>query len=145
MKRLVSLIMDIEAAAENGSKVRKVIESFYSDFNRHDWKHAEDYTTEDWNHINPGGGWTRGRVSVLKELQEVHSTFLKGVSDVVEEMNVRFATSEVSIVTVTSRMSTFTTPDGVKHENKRFIRTFVVVNQQGQWRLIQDQNTIITF
>jgi uncharacterized protein (TIGR02246 family) len=143
----VNVIMVFEGTAENGSKekeVRKVIESFYSDFNRHDWKHARHYTTEDWNHINPGGGWTRGREAVLKDLHEVHSTFLKGVSDVVEEMNMRFATPEVAIVTVTSRMSMFTTPDGVKHENERHIRTFVVVDQHGRWRLIQDQNTNIT-
>jgi uncharacterized protein (TIGR02246 family) len=151
MKRLLcalaSMLIVTEALAEAGNKeqeVRSVVELFYSDFNRHDWKHAADYTTEDWNHINPAGGWTRGREAVLKELQEVHRTFLKGVSDVVEEMNVRFATPEVAIVTATSRMSTFTTPDGVKHENERHIRTFVVVNRSGRWLIMQDQNTNIS-
>jgi hypothetical protein len=67
---------------------------------------------EDWNHINPFGGRTRGRDAVLKELKEVHSTFLKGVTDTIEEMDVRFATPEVAVVTVTSRTSTFTSQMG---------------------------------
>ena len=61
-------------------EVRQAVQSFHAAFNQHDFRSAEEYTTEDWNHINPFGGWTRGRDAVLKELREVHSTFLKGVS-----------------------------------------------------------------
>jgi hypothetical protein len=51
---------------------------------------------------------------VLKELKEVHSTFLKGVADTPEEIWVRFATSDVAVVTAPSRVSAYTTPDGVQ-------------------------------
>jgi hypothetical protein len=40
-------------------------------------------------------------------------------------------------------MNTFVTPDGVKHENERHIRTFVVVKQGSRWLVMQDQNTAI--
>jgi uncharacterized protein (TIGR02246 family) len=73
----------------------------------------------------------------------VHSTFLKGVSDTVEDMSVRFAAPDVAVVTVTSRMSTFTTPDRVRHENERHIRTFVVVKRSDRWLIMLDQNTVI--
>jgi ketosteroid isomerase-like protein len=76
-------------------RVREVVQSFYDAFNSRGWTHAADYTTDDWNHINPGGGWTRGRTAVLKELKEVDSTFLRGVSDRIEEMTVRFASADV--------------------------------------------------
>ena len=124
-------------------EVRQAVQSFHAAFNQHDFKNAEEYTTEDWNHINPLGGWTRGRDAILKELKEVHSTFLKGVSSTVEDLSVRFASRDVAVVTVTSRSSTFTTPDGVKHENERSIRTFVVVKRSGRWLIMQDQNTFI--
>jgi uncharacterized protein (TIGR02246 family) len=124
-------------------QVRQAVQSFYDAFNSHGFERAAEYTTEDWNHINPFGGRTRGRDAVLKELKEVHATFLKGVSDTVEEMDVRFATPDVAVVSVTSRMSTFTTPDGVKRENERHIRTFVVVKRSGRWLIMQDQNTLI--
>lgn len=132
------------AQTTSGEKqVRQAVQSFYAAFNAHGFVRAAEYTTEDWNHINPFGGRTRGRMAVLKELNEVHSTFLKGVSDTIEEMDVRFATPDVAVVTVTSRMSTYTTPDGAKHENERHIRTFAVVRRSGRWLIMQDQNTII--
>lgn len=124
-------------------EVRQTVQSFHVAFNQHDFKSAEEYTTEDWNHINPLGGWTRGRDAVLKEIKEVHSTFLKGVSATVEDSSVRFASRDVAVVTVINRSSTFTTPDGVKHENERSIRTFVVVKRSGRWLIMQDQNTFI--
>lgn len=127
--------------SSNETRVRKAVEAFYAAFSSDDFGRAAEYTTEDWNHINPLGGWTRGRQAVLKELEEVHSTFLKGVSDTPEEMSVPFATPEVAVVTVPSRTSAFTTPDGVKHENQRQIRTFVVVKRGGRWLIMQDQNT----
>lgn len=142
---LINLIFIVGMLAQTPGEekqVRLAVQSFYAAFNSHDFKRAEDFTTEDWNHINPVGGWTRGREAVLKELKEVHSSFLRGVSDTVEEMVVRFATPEVAIVTVPSKLSTYTTPDGVKHENERQIRTFVVVKRGSRWLIMQDQNTV---
>jgi hypothetical protein len=80
---------------------------------------APDFTTEDWNHINPLGGRTRGRVPTVAQVKQVHSTFLKGVSETIEQLDVRFATPEVAVATVTSHASTFTTPDGVRRENQQ--------------------------
>jgi len=135
---------DALAQTSNEEKqVRQAVQSFYDDFNSHNFGRVAEYTTEDWNHINPFGGLTVGRETVLKELKEVHSTFLKGVSSTIEDMSVRFATPDAAIVTVTNRMDTYTTPDGVKHENERQIKTFVVVKRNGKWLIMQDQNTLI--
>ena len=120
------------------------VKSFYAAFNSHDFSDARNYTAEDWVHINPFGGSTHGREATLKDLHEVHSTFLKGVTDKIDELTVRLVATDVAIVTVTSHMSTFTTPNGVKHDNQRNIRTFVVVKQNGLWLIAQDQNTRIT-
>jgi len=123
-------------------QVLKTVQAFYAAFSSHDFGRAAEFTTEDWNHINPTGGWTRGRVAVLEELREVHATFLRGVSDTPEEMSVRFATPDVAVVTVPSMMSSFTTPDGVTHEDEKQIRTFVLVKRSGRWLIMQDQNTV---
>ena len=91
MVTLVSLALMKHALAQTASeenRVREVVQSFYADFNSHGWMHAANYTTEDWVHINPLGGWTRGRDAVLKELEHVHSTFLKGVSDTIQDLAV---------------------------------------------------------
>ena len=129
-------------SAARETPVRQAVEAFYAAFD-HGFEGAIEFATDDWNHINPYGGWARGRENVLKEVREVHSTFLKGVTDTVEDMSLRFATRDVAVVTVTSVMSTFVTPDGIKHKNERHIRTFVVVKRGGRWLVMQDHNTAI--
>jgi uncharacterized protein (TIGR02246 family) len=129
-------------SAGGETPVRKAVEAFYAAFD-HGFDGAIEFATEDWNHINPYGGWARGRENVLKEVRDVHKTFLRGVSDTIEDMSLRFATRDVAVVTVTSVMSTFVTPDGVKHDKERHIRTFVVVKRDGRWLVMQDQNTTI--
>jgi uncharacterized protein (TIGR02246 family) len=126
-----------EKSAEK--QARQAVQSFYNTFNAHDWDRATEFTTKDWTHLDLGGGWTRGREAVLKQLKQVHATFLKGVTVTPEEMEVRFATPEVAVVTVPSKVrGTFTTPDGLTHENERQIRTFVVVKRGSRWLIMQD-------
>lgn len=121
--------------------VRKSVEAFYDAYNAHEFEKLAEFTTEDWTHITPSGMVRRGRSEVLAALKQVHSTFLKGVTDTPEEISVRFATADVAIVTVRSRTTTFTTPDGVTHENEGRIRTFVIVKRANWWLIMQDQNT----
>jgi len=125
------------------AEARKAVQSFYDAFNKHEFENVQNFTTEDWTHINPFGGQTNGREAVLKELKEVHESFLKGVSTTIEDLSVRMATPETAIVTVKNLMGTYTTPDGLKHENERQIKTFVVVKRGGKWLIMQDQNTLI--
>ncbi len=124
------------------TSVREAVEAFYAAFDN-GFVDECNFSTADWNHINPFGGWTRGRESVLNEVREVHQTFLKDVTDRVEEMSIRFAARDAAVVTVISVMSMFITPDEVRHETERHIRTFVVAKQGSRWLVMQDQNTTI--
>lgn len=126
----------------SASEVRRTVQRFYNAFNAHAFGRAPEFTTEDWVHINPYGGVTHGRAAVLAELRQVHETFLKGVTDTPESMDVRFAAPDVAIATVPGHVTTYVTPDSVRHENQRQIRTFVLVRRDGLWRVMQDQNTI---
>jgi uncharacterized protein (TIGR02246 family) len=123
--------------------VRKVIIAFQDDFSDGSFKNAAAYSTIDWEHINPGGGIDKGRDSVLKTVRAVHQTFLKGVTMQVESMAIRFLTPDVAIADVVHKLGNFTTPDGIKHENERQIKTYVVVNRKGKWLLAHDHNTVI--
>jgi len=138
-----SLVREAPAQAAAEQEVREAVRAFYGAFNSHDFARAAEFTTSDWAHINPFGGWTRGRDSVLAELREVHSSFLKGVTDTPDTVVVRLTGSTSAVVTVPSRLSTYVTSDGSRHEHERQIRTFVLVRQAARWRITQDQNTII--
>jgi uncharacterized protein (TIGR02246 family) len=133
---LVALGDDRQAA------VRTTIQAFYKAFDD-GFIGPADYATEDWNHINPYGGRDRGREATLKTVRSVHQSFLKGTTDTIEKMDIRFATGDVAIGTVTSFMSPFTSPDGVKHGLERHIRTFVVVKRENRWLIMQDHNTTV--
>jgi hypothetical protein len=78
--------------ARSGAEVRRTVQRYYDAFNAHSFSRAPEFTTEDWVHINPFGGVTRGRAAVLAELRQVHDSLLKGVTDTPDSMEVRFAT-----------------------------------------------------
>ena len=142
---ILGLFLMVPCAAlsdDREAAVRTAIQSFYKAFDD-GFVGPADYATEDWNHINPYGGRDRGREATLKTVREVHQTFLKGTTDTIENMDIRFADQNVAVGTVTSTMSPFTSPDGVKHGAGRNIRTFVVVNRGGRWLIMQDHNTTV--
>src|SRR5215212_9688740 len=130
-------------SSQDKEAVKKVVTAFQEDFNDGSFKNAAAYSTTDWEHINPGGGIDKGRDSVLKTVRAVHQTFLKGVTMRIESMDIRFLTLDVAIADVIHKVDNYTTPDGVKHENERDIKTYVVVKKKGKWLLAQDHNTVI--
>lgn len=139
---LVSFISKAQTSKDKQA-VKNVVIAFQDGFNNGSLKNATSFTTSDWEHINPLGGIKKGRDSVLKNIREVHQTFLKGVTMRIESMDIRFLTADVAIADVIHQVDTYTTPDGVRHENERHIKTYVVIKKQGKWLLAQDHNTII--
>jgi uncharacterized protein (TIGR02246 family) len=129
--------------SQDKEAIKKVVIAFQDDFNDGGFKNAAAYSTTDWEHINPGGGIDKGRDSVLKTVRAVHQTFLKGVTMRIESMDIRFITRDVAIADVIHHVDTYTTPDGVKHENERHIKTYVLVKKKARWFLAQDHNTVI--
>lgn len=130
-------------SSQDKEAVKKVVLAFQNDFNDGSFKYADSYSTPDWRHINPGGGIDKGQDSVLITVRAVHQGFLKGVTMQIESMDIRFITPEVAIADVVHKMDKYTTPDGMRHENERQIKTYVVVKQKEKWLLAQDHNTII--
>jgi uncharacterized protein (TIGR02246 family) len=150
MKRLlVTLLVLILYACSNKvtqadeESAKKVVLDFVDDFNDGSFKNADNYTTIDWDHINPGGGIDIGRESTLKTVRAVHQSFLKDVSMTTDSMKVRFVSPEVALVTGYHSIDTYVTPDSVRHENERQIKSYVIVKQNGKWLLTLDHNTSI--
>lgn len=85
-------LMGVARGADDDELVRDGVKAFVADYNNGDFKNAPSYTTDDWVHINPGGGITRGRGEVLKEVRTIHKTMLQGVSITIDSMTVHFVT-----------------------------------------------------
>jgi uncharacterized protein (TIGR02246 family) len=140
----IAFVSRVSAQTSQEAQVRETVQAFYTAFSSEGgFARAADFTTDDWNHINPFGGRTNGRVAVLKEVIPAHETFLKGVTDTITQMDVRMASPDVAVATVASDLSTFTPPGGATHEHERQIRTFVVVKRGGRWLIMQDHNTFV--
>ena len=88
---LLLLAVGCSQPANQEAEARQAVQSFYDAFNKHEFENVQNFTTDDWIHINPFGGETVGREAVLKELKEVHESFLKGVTTSIEDMSVRVA------------------------------------------------------
>lgn len=56
-------IVSMGQSSKDEELVKKVINAFQDDFNDGSFKNAASYTTSDWEHLNPGGGITKGRCS----------------------------------------------------------------------------------
>ena len=139
---LLLLVPCAEPSDDREAGVRTTVGEFYKAFDD-GFVGPADYAAEDWNHIGPYGSRDRGREATLKNLRGLHQTFLKGTTDTIENMDIRFAAEDVAVGTVTSVMSPFTAPDGVKHDTERHIRTFVVVKRGSRWLIMQDHNTTV--
>ena len=131
------------ASSNDETAVRAAIQAFYNAFDE-GFNEPADYATEDWHHINPFGGLDASREETLDTVRRVHRTFLKGTTDVVQRMSIRFATSDVAVGTVDSVMSGYTLPNGVVHPEGRYIRSFVVVKRGERWLIMQDHNTPVS-
>ena len=130
--------------SKNEQLVKNVVLAFQDDFNDGGFKNIEFYTTKDWEHINPGGGITKGREAVLREIRAVHQTFLNGVTLTIESITIRFLTRTVAIADVVHKCSDYELPQGIKHQNERQRKTYLVVKKENKWLLTLDQNTIIS-
>ena len=73
-------LVGLARGSDDEQLVREVVNSFVTDYNNGEFKNASSYTTDNWLHINPGGGINRGRDEVPKEVRAIHKTMLNGVS-----------------------------------------------------------------
>ena len=145
MKAIIVLGMFLPGlafAADDEAAVRHVVQAFYTAFDE-GFVNRVDFATDDWYHINPFGGIDRGLDATLKTVRNVHTTFLKDVTDTPEDIAIRFATGDVAVATVTSTMSPYTGPDGVKQGPQKQVRTFIVVKRGERWLIMQDHNTTV--
>lgn len=130
-------------SAGDEQSVKNVVQAYLDGYNDGAFKNVEAYTTEDWVHINPIGGVTKGREEVMNELRPLCQTILKGVTLTEESCKVSFMSPTVAVANVVEKCSDYEFPAGVKHINERHMKTYVIVKKDNGWRLTLDQNTVI--
>jgi hypothetical protein len=138
-------VRENDATTEDARRqgARAAADAFYAAFERHSFENASDFASEEWDVIDSSGLWTVGREAVVAVLEEQHASYLATVDNAVEGAIFLFADDTIATVTITSRLSNYTTPDGVDHENEQQISTFVVTEQDNHWYSVRTQQTVV--
>ena len=136
--------------AQNNEKIliESQVDRMVSDWNTHEFKNMEFYTTEDVEWINLVGMWWKGRKDVEKAHQTGFDYFFKGVPFTKKSIDIRLLTNDVAIANLVCHVGSLFPPDGIDRVTNRTpetdnILTLVYVKRKGTWLLSAGQNTII--
>ena len=119
-----------------------------SDWNTHEFKNMDSYTTEDVEWVNIVGMWWKGRAEVKSAHQGIFDAMFKGVPFTQKNLKMRFLTKDVAIATLISSVGAFFPPDGIDHGNNKMpatddILTLIFIKKNGKWLLTSGQNTVV--
>ena len=145
---LFLLITQITFAQDNEMVIEKQVNQLVSDWNTHDFKNMDTYTTEEVEWVNIVGMWWKGRTEVKMAHQGMFDRIFKGVPFTKKSIKIRFLTPDVAVVNLIVHVGEFFPPDGVNHgDNKRpeadDILTLVYIKKNDKWLLSAGQNTVI--
>jgi hypothetical protein len=114
------------------------VAAYLAAFNAHSFGHTADFATEDWNLINPTGVWSRNRAAAVASEEMLSEVILKGVTLTGLNTSLAYVSSDVAVITLTSRFNNFMFPDEALERS-----TFVTVQRDGKWWLHHTQVTTI--
>lgn len=124
------------------------VSQMVSDWNTHEFKNMDSYTTEDVEWVNIVGMWWQGRAEVKAAHQGIFDRMFKNVPFIQKSLKTRFLTKDVAVATLISSVGEFFPPDGIDHGNNKMpatddILTLVFVKKNGKWLLASGQNTVV--
>lgn len=123
--------------------IQRQIQAFIDNWNVHDYRSMNAYTTEDVDWVNIVGMWWKGRKEVQYAHQVFHQTMFKNVSLVLKSSAIRFVTKDVAIAHIRTHYGSFITPGGNKMGNTDDLATLVYVKKNGKWLLTAGENVTV--
>ncbi|RWY55925.1 SgcJ/EcaC family oxidoreductase [Mucilaginibacter gilvus] len=135
-------------AQSDEKSIETQVTRMISDWNTHEFKNMDLYTTEDVEWVNIVGMWWKGRKDVKMAHQSTFDVFFNGVPFSQKSLNIRFLTGDVAIANLVCHVGSLFPPDGIDRGNNRTPETdnllmLVYKKKSGIWLLSAGQNTII--
>lgn len=145
---LFLMISLLSKAQTDEKQIQNQVSQMISDWNTHNFKNMNSYSTEDVEWINIVGMWWKGRAEVESAHQGIFDVMFKGVPFTQKSLKTRFITKDVAISTLVSSVGEFFPPDGVDRGNNKMpasddILTLVFIKKNGKWLLTSGQNTVV--
>jgi uncharacterized protein (TIGR02246 family) len=144
---LLLLVTQMTFAQTDEMAIEKQVDQLVSDWNTHDFKNMDTYTTEDVEWVNIVGMWWQGRTEVKTSAQNIFGNIFKNVQFTKKSVKVRLLTQDVAIANLICHVGESFPPDGINHGNNRMpeaddILTLVYVKKNGKWLISAGQNTV---
>jgi uncharacterized protein (TIGR02246 family) len=147
---LLFLLISLACCAQSNDKtaIERQVKKMIADWNTHEFKNMDFYTTEDVEWVNIVGMWWKGREDVKKAHQTTFDQFFKAVPFTQKSLTIRLLTSDVAIANLVCHVGALFPPDGIDRGNNRTPETdnllmLIYVKKNGTWLLSAGQNTII--
>ena len=125
-----------ENKAEDEALIRNLLSMGQQAMNKHDASALAAHLTEDVDHINAFGGWTKGREAIRKVWEQLYQTVWKDDLSKTTPEKIRFLKPDVAVVIarITHRRATEAT------ENL-YMATFVMTKKADKWQIVSFQAT----
>ena len=129
--------------ADDESAVRAVVVEFANTWNRHDMHAMHELDTEDVEWINVSGHHWRGKEAVYKGHDMIHRTVCAKTGLSIEHVVTRALSPDVAVVVTTMLFGPSVIPSGQEVLETKTRGSFIVVRQDGIWKIAHFQNTSV--
>jgi uncharacterized protein (TIGR02246 family) len=124
-------------------EVRRVIDAFADDWNRHDMVALAALFAADAEFVNVVGIWWRGRAEIQAAHELTHSNMFKSSRLRLLETQVRVPVEGIAIARSRWRLEGHVGPDGSSLPPRTGVLLSVLQHKAGNWLIIDTQNTDI--
>ena len=128
---------------DDEAAVQAVAFEFANTWNRHDMQAMHELDTEDVEWINVSGHHWRGKDAVYRGHDMIHRTIFANTGMSVEDVVTRALSPDVAVVVATMMFGPVVTPSGQELAELKTRGSFIVVRQDGSWKIAHFQNTSI--
>jgi uncharacterized protein (TIGR02246 family) len=137
------MLEEPDISSEAAVEVRRVIDAFADDWNRHDMPALADLFAADAEFVNVVGIWWRGRAEIQAAHELTHSNIFKDSRLRILETQVRLPIKGIALARSRWRLEGHVGPEGCALPPRNGVLLTVLQRKAGNWLIIDTQNTDI--
>ena len=123
------------------AEIRQTVMGLQEAWNGHDMKAFANLFAEDADFVNVAGAWWKGGAEIEQKHRDSHATIFRDSTLSIEQVDVRFLTTDIAIAHVLTALVGQKMTDGTVVSRRRALLTQVLQKQDGKWLIVASHNT----